>query len=103
MNSTDFGFSLKHHGVLGWRGKTPDSYIAQWDLRVPVERAVDLVWNTLNRLPAHRVRWTDGGNTIIEDHPDLPFRSTVLFRGRLSLAALPPVSQSIRITRVGGW
>lgn len=103
MNSADFGFSLKRYGALGWRGKAPDSYIAQWDLRVPVERAVDLVWNALNRLPAHWTRWTDGGNTIIEDHPDLPFRSTVLFRGRLSLTALPPVSQSIRITRVGGW
>lgn len=51
------------------------------------------------------IRLTEHGNTVVENHPELPYRSVVLFAGSevFRSGVVPPASQSVRIRRVGGW
>ena len=106
MNKTNFGFLLHRVEHVFSKFHPEDSLFSQqWRWRVLVERRVGEVWNTLRHTPVVSFRETAKGNTIVENHPDLPFPSTVLYSGRAVLrdGIVPPVTQSMRITRTGGW
>lgn len=106
MNSINQGWMMKHNrGILGRAIHSSPAYMGQWPWRSPVETRLMLVWDRIATTPVVSFRETPRGNTIVENHPDLPFPSTVLYSGRTVLrdGIVPPVTQSVRITRTGGW
>lgn len=106
MNSVNHGYILKHgRGILSLPWIEAETYIQQWQWRVEFERRIASIWERLRSAPMTWFRLSKGGNTIIEDHPDLPYRASVVFRGddAFRKGIIPPVTQSMRITRTGGW
>ena len=106
MNKISFGFLLHRVEYVFSKSHQEGSlFCKQWPWRVPVERRVSELWNTIRHTPVVSFRETPRGNTIVENHPDLPFPSTVLYSGRTVLrnGIVPPVTMSMRITRTGGW
>jgi hypothetical protein len=106
VNEINHGYILKHgRGILSLPWIEAESFIQQWPWRVEFERRIASVWEVLRNTPMVWLRLSKGGNTIVDNHPDLPFPSTVLYSGRTVLRSgiIPPVTKSMRITRTGGW
>lgn len=106
MNEINNGYALKHlRGAISDFHPDGSAFCAQWTWRAPFESRIRLLWDVINAIPMATFRSTPSGNTIIDNHPALSFRGSVMYLGLdvLRRGTIPPIAQSFRITRSGGW